>query len=348
MPLPEDLDYREVNGLSNELREKLARIRPNDLGQAARISGMTPAAISLLLDPRQENAPRAPRELSRLARLEERDTRWHERDEANRDPMSRAAVRQLAILGVLCLVGLAALIAGLGWLSSLTATGAAALPAIDAATRTITTSIRNEPPNLDSMRAIGCVEHHGVQRTSSKGCCATTSAAISCPASPSAGRSARAARRSGCAQDALWSDGKPVTAHDFVFAWRTAVDPATASQYAFIIYPREERRGDQSRRVAARRARRTRRRRSRARGRVREPDRVLRQARRVAQTYCPCARTSTRAARVATGPTPTDLLYNGPFALASWVHGASLRFEKNPTYWDRDCDQAQRHRHRCT
>ena len=49
MPLPEDLDYREVNGLSNELREKLARIRPNDLGQAARISGMTPAAISLLL-----------------------------------------------------------------------------------------------------------------------------------------------------------------------------------------------------------------------------------------------------------------------------------------------------------
>ena len=49
MPLPENLDYRDVNGLSNELREKLARIRPNDLGQAARISGMTPAAISLLL-----------------------------------------------------------------------------------------------------------------------------------------------------------------------------------------------------------------------------------------------------------------------------------------------------------
>ena len=37
------------HGLSNELREKLARIRPNDIGQAARISGMTPAALSLLL-----------------------------------------------------------------------------------------------------------------------------------------------------------------------------------------------------------------------------------------------------------------------------------------------------------
>jgi tRNA uridine 5-carboxymethylaminomethyl modification enzyme len=47
--LPAELDYGAVNGLSNELREKLARIRPNDIGQAARISGMTPAAISLLL-----------------------------------------------------------------------------------------------------------------------------------------------------------------------------------------------------------------------------------------------------------------------------------------------------------
>jgi tRNA uridine 5-carboxymethylaminomethyl modification enzyme len=47
--LPAELDYGTVNGLSNELREKLTRIRPNDLGQAARISGMTPAAISLLL-----------------------------------------------------------------------------------------------------------------------------------------------------------------------------------------------------------------------------------------------------------------------------------------------------------
>ena len=47
--LPADLDYAAVVGLSNELREKLARVRPDDIGQAARISGMTPAAISLLL-----------------------------------------------------------------------------------------------------------------------------------------------------------------------------------------------------------------------------------------------------------------------------------------------------------
>jgi len=47
--LPESFDYANVVGLSNEVREKLIRQRPETLGQAARIQGVTPAAISLLL-----------------------------------------------------------------------------------------------------------------------------------------------------------------------------------------------------------------------------------------------------------------------------------------------------------
>jgi tRNA uridine 5-carboxymethylaminomethyl modification enzyme len=47
--LPSDLDYRDVRGLSAEVQQKLNRHRPETLGQAARISGITPAAISLLL-----------------------------------------------------------------------------------------------------------------------------------------------------------------------------------------------------------------------------------------------------------------------------------------------------------
>jgi tRNA uridine 5-carboxymethylaminomethyl modification enzyme len=47
--LPEDLDYRAVRGLSVEVQQKLNQHRPETVGQAARISGMTPAAISLLL-----------------------------------------------------------------------------------------------------------------------------------------------------------------------------------------------------------------------------------------------------------------------------------------------------------
>ena len=47
--LPENVDYTGVSGLSNEVSEKLKRQRPETLGQASRIPGITPAAISLLL-----------------------------------------------------------------------------------------------------------------------------------------------------------------------------------------------------------------------------------------------------------------------------------------------------------
>jgi tRNA uridine 5-carboxymethylaminomethyl modification enzyme len=46
--IPDDMDYNEVKGLSNEVRQKLIDHRPATLGQAGRISGVTPAAISLL------------------------------------------------------------------------------------------------------------------------------------------------------------------------------------------------------------------------------------------------------------------------------------------------------------
>jgi tRNA uridine 5-carboxymethylaminomethyl modification enzyme len=49
MPLPADMDYAAVAGLSNEARQCLQAVRPQTLGQAARIPGLTPAAVSLLL-----------------------------------------------------------------------------------------------------------------------------------------------------------------------------------------------------------------------------------------------------------------------------------------------------------
>lgn len=65
LTLPADLDYAEVRGLSIEACQTLSGQRPETIGQAARISGVTPAAISLLLvhlrrrkkqDPRQKKS----------------------------------------------------------------------------------------------------------------------------------------------------------------------------------------------------------------------------------------------------------------------------------------------------
>ncbi|MCB2192288.1 MAG: tRNA uridine-5-carboxymethylaminomethyl(34) synthesis enzyme MnmG [Deltaproteobacteria bacterium] len=48
LALPPDLDYQGIQGLSHEVKEKLTRVRPASLGQAARISGVTPAALAVL------------------------------------------------------------------------------------------------------------------------------------------------------------------------------------------------------------------------------------------------------------------------------------------------------------
>jgi tRNA uridine 5-carboxymethylaminomethyl modification enzyme len=49
LSLPADIDYGQVSGLSHEVRQRLCAVRPQTLGQAARIPGLTPAAVSLLL-----------------------------------------------------------------------------------------------------------------------------------------------------------------------------------------------------------------------------------------------------------------------------------------------------------
>jgi tRNA uridine 5-carboxymethylaminomethyl modification enzyme len=48
-PLPENMDYSVIDGLSNEVKQKLSEARPATLAAASRIQGVTPAAVSLLL-----------------------------------------------------------------------------------------------------------------------------------------------------------------------------------------------------------------------------------------------------------------------------------------------------------
>jgi len=49
MPLPAEVDFKTLPGLTAEVREKLNRVKPVSIGQASRISGVTPAAISILM-----------------------------------------------------------------------------------------------------------------------------------------------------------------------------------------------------------------------------------------------------------------------------------------------------------
>jgi tRNA uridine 5-carboxymethylaminomethyl modification enzyme len=59
-PLPADLDYAQLSGLSHEVRQRLAEARPATVGQAARIPGVTPAAVSILLVHLKKRALRVP------------------------------------------------------------------------------------------------------------------------------------------------------------------------------------------------------------------------------------------------------------------------------------------------
>ena len=47
--LPEDIDYQTIRGLSNEDVEKLSAVRPRSVGQASRISGVTPVAVTVIM-----------------------------------------------------------------------------------------------------------------------------------------------------------------------------------------------------------------------------------------------------------------------------------------------------------
>ena len=47
--IPDDLDYHDIGNISMEARQKLDRIRPDNLGQASRVSGVSPADVSVLM-----------------------------------------------------------------------------------------------------------------------------------------------------------------------------------------------------------------------------------------------------------------------------------------------------------
>ena len=133
--------------------------------------------------------------------------------------------------------------------------------------------------------------------------------------------------------DARWCDGKPVTAQDFAFAWRTALAKETASRYAFILYPirnaqkvHEGKLPVDALGVYADDA-------QHLRVELEQPTAYFLSLTTFA-TYYPLRADFYNAHKKNYAADADKFLCNGAFRLSSWVHGASLVLEKNPNYWD--------------
>lgn len=206
--------------------------------------------------------------------------------------------------------------------------------AVDFDKQQVTIALTQEPPNLNTMRTTDLVSFfvlghimEGLLRYDKRG------------------RLIPAVAESWYMQDrevvfklrkeALWSDGKPVTAYDFEFAWRKMVDPEFAAPYAAILFPilnaEAIHKGDKpgsSLGVEAVNAH------------------TFKVTLEVPLAYFPGMMVHSAFYPVREdfflqqgekyGADPAHLLYNGPFKLSQWTHGASLTMDKNPAYWDAD------------
>jgi len=132
--------------------------------------------------------------------------------------------------------------------------------------------------------------------------------------------------------DAMWSDGQPVTAHDFEFAWKRVLDPATAAEYSFIMYSIKNaeaiNQGDLPKEMLAVTA---------------TTDRILDieferptpyfDKLAAFNTYFPLREDFFESTNGRYGSDADMMLYNGPYVVAEWVHGSTMLWTKNPYYW---------------
>lgn len=142
-------------------------------------------------------------------------------------------------------------------------------------------------------------------------------------------------------RDAKWSDGAPITADDFFFAWLRALDPATASEYSYMLYPIKNAEAYNT-------------------GAITDPAEVGIQVQDEKTfsvtleqptpyflgltsfiTYLPAQKAAVEQWGDDYGLEVGQMVFSGPFILKDWVHEQSLTLEKNPEYWDKDAVKLQ-------
>jgi oligopeptide transport system substrate-binding protein len=210
---------------------------------------------------------------------------------------------------------------------------AAADRAVDVAERSIRVTLSSEPPNLNSLVSTDQISNFVLSHVM-EGLLQYDERNQLAPGVAERWQLREDGATFWLRRDARWSDGRPVTAHDFVFAWRAAVAPATASPYASALFPiaNAERvnRGELPPSALGVRA-------------VYGNKLEVRFERPCPYflgltaffTYYPIRADFYRSRGERYAADAGDLLYNGAFTLQRWVHGARLTLRKNPHYWNR-------------
>lgn len=247
------------------------------------------------------------------------------------DRFGKAAGRQLLLIAATSILGVALLMFGLSWLSNQSGGGRVG-KGVDPATGTVTLALADEPPQLDSTRSTDTISSMVLGHVT-EGLIRNGEGGALLPGVAERWEITPTTATFWLRADARWSDGKPVTAHDFVFAWRKAVDPKTASEYATIFFSIKNAEAINKGQLPVS-----------SMGVVAEGDRVLKVqlVRPVAyfdklmvfKTFNPIREDFYYSTKGRYGADADTLLYNGPFKITRWVHGAHLRMEKNPHYWD--------------
>jgi oligopeptide transport system substrate-binding protein len=205
-------------------------------------------------------------------------------------------------------------------------------PAPASTEKVVRLTVTQEPPQLDSTKATDAVSgfvlghvKEGLTRYDDKGDVV--------PGVAASWTIGELRARFRLREDARWSDGKPVTARDFVFAWRLLVDPKNASEYAFIMFPVKNAEAVNQGKLPPT-----------ALGVSAPDDHTLEVELEqpcgyflmltAFASYMPVREDFYAQRKGRYGADAADLLSNGPFVLTTWVHGAHLAMTRNPHYWD--------------
>ena len=242
--------------------------------------------------------------------------------------------RQLAQFFLLAFTGVAVLMLALHYAGSALSGSDGDVSAVDEDANSISIIIREEPPQLNSSRATdaisGMVLGHVMEGLVRMGLDDRLEGAVAERWEVTPTQATFWLR-----ENAKWSDGQPVTAADFIFAWQTALKPETASQYAFLLFSIQNAEAINQGTLPAN-----------ALG-VSSPDPytlVIDLARPVPffdktlvfPTFLPIREDFYNATNGRFGADADQLLYNGPFQISQWVHGSSMTFKRNPYFWNQD------------